>query len=134
LLDDRLTTALAHARRTEEPLAVVCLDVDDFKRVNDTHGHSVGDQLLIAVARRMQDTHCAAQTRSRAEGATSSFLSLSVQMQRKAWPPPGKSGVVYQACSVGGLAVRIGAGIGVANFPRHGRDAHELLKRADSAL
>lgn len=134
-LFDRLKTALARARRSEERLALLYLDLDGFKQVNDCHGHGVGDLLLQAFASRLAQHTRETDTVARMGG--DEFVVLL-----EGDPTEADTAVVVthiltamQApIDLAGLAVAIQPSIGVAYFPDHGADETSLLKRADEAM
>ena len=79
LLLDRVTQALALAKRKHQMVALLCLDIDDFKRVNDTYGHAVGDQLLVEMAARMKSSLRESDTITRLGG--DEFLLLAPEIE-----------------------------------------------------
>ena len=135
LLRDRLGQALAHARRHDAPVAVLCLDLDHFKQVNDTLGHPVGDALLRAVAERLAG--CVREEDTAARLGGDEFAIVQVGMGQ-----PGAAGALarrlVEALSapyeVLGHQVVVGTSVGIAIAPEDGEDPDELLKRADMAL
>jgi diguanylate cyclase (GGDEF)-like protein/PAS domain S-box-containing protein len=136
LLTDRLHQAMAQARRDKATLALLYLDLDRFKPVNDTLGHDVGDALLTDVAGRLTD--CVAResdTVSRVGGDEFVVLLAPMDDERDATLVAGK---ILQALSrpymVQGHTLHISCSIGIALFPGHGTDANALMKNADSAM
>jgi PAS domain S-box-containing protein len=151
---ERLAQALALARRHHRQLGVVCLDVDLFKRINDTLGHGAGNELLVAVARRLSDVVRNADTLSRRDGEPASSRALepgdpvarldgdefsllitelahyhdAAKVARRVLEELRKP---FRA---GGQEVFITASIGVALFPLDGEDADTLLKNAGAAM
>jgi diguanylate cyclase (GGDEF)-like protein len=134
-LREHIATSLKHLGRGKK-LAVLCLDLDKFKDVNDTLGHSVGDSLLCAVSRRLRDIVRDSDLVSRTGGDEFSIVQSGVE------PPAAASaalaGRVVEALSVpfdlGDHHVVIGASVGVAIAPDDGHDVDQLLKNADMAL
>jgi diguanylate cyclase (GGDEF)-like protein len=134
-LRECIAKSLKHLGRGKK-LAVLCLDLDKFKDVNDTLGHSVGDSLLCAVSKRLRDIVRDSDLVSRTGGDEFSIV------QSGAEPPATASaalaGRVVEALSVpfdlGDHHVVIGASVGVAIAPDHGHDVDQLLKNADMAL
>lgn len=135
LLYDRLKTALSMARREHERLSVLYLDLDQFKPVNDTLGHGVGDLLLQEVAGRLQQCVRDSDTVARIGG--DEFVIL---LQRV--PSPGQAAVVaakiHEAMSrpftPDGHTLSVVPSIGIAHYPEDGELAQQLLKHADQAM
>ena len=142
LFHDRLQTAVAQVERTDSALALLFLDLDDFKDVNDTLGHATGDELLKAVAERLKsylrdsDTvgrHTTTLARLGGDEFTILLTNLS--------DPVGAATVadriiedLSQPFTVGDNVIHTGACIGIAVYPSHGGTPEELLKNADLAL
>ncbi len=135
LFDDRLERALARAQRADRLLAVIFLDLDFFKAVNDTYGHAEGDELLAQVGRRLQDSVRGGDTVARfggdefvvllpeiasADDAAATSLRLSAKLRRP--------------FAVGGRLLNLSASVGWSVFPRDGSDAVALVKAADAAM
>jgi diguanylate cyclase (GGDEF)-like protein/PAS domain S-box-containing protein len=135
LFRDRITVALAHARRTQRMTAVMFLDLDQFKLVNDTLGHTVGDSLLQAVAERLKKCVRAEDTVARMGGDEFTILLSDVADGRAVRTVAGK---VLEAISAPVMVEEhelfATTSIGIALFPDHGTDAEALLKRADRAM
>ncbi len=136
LLSDRLAQAVAQARRDRGTLALMFLDLDQFKPVNDTLGHDVGDLLLKEVALRLQA--CVpreSDTVSRLGG--DEFVILLAQMD-KAADAVVVAGKILAALqrpfAIGSHEIGISASLGIAVYPQHGEDVNRLLKNADTAM
>jgi diguanylate cyclase (GGDEF)-like protein len=135
LLSDRMSMALIHARRNQSAMAVLYLDLDGFKNINDTLGHGVGDLLLQEVAARLLDTVREEDTVVRM-GGDEFIIAL--------WHVTGidyAAGVAKRAVQalsqpyeIEGNIVRITASAGVSIYPEHGEDADTLIESADLAL
>jgi diguanylate cyclase (GGDEF)-like protein/PAS domain S-box-containing protein len=135
LFSDHVARTLAAAKRAEQPRAVLVMDLDGFKRVNDTHGHEGGDTLLRQIGERLLATLRETDTIARLGGdefailpAGSTDLPAAAAM---AWK-------IQQMCEQGFVVnqelVRISPSIGIALFPDHGVTTTELLHRADLAM
>jgi diguanylate cyclase (GGDEF)-like protein len=135
LLMDRLSLAIAHARRNQSAMAVLFLDLDGFKQINDTLGHDAGDTLLSMVADRLVAAVREEDTVARM-GGDEFVIGL--------WESGHADGVarlaskVIQAVSqpyrIQGHDVRITASVGVGIYPLHGEEVETLMKSADLAL
>ncbi|MCG2584755.1 MASE3 domain-containing protein [Massilia sp. TS11] len=135
LLSDRLRIALARAQRAQRPVAVVYLDLDGFKAVNDQHGHAVGDALLVVLAQRMQAALRAGDTLSRVGG--DEFVAVLADLDKPEACEPIISRLLQAASEpahIEGQRLQISASIGVTLFPLDGGDADQLLRHADQAM
>jgi diguanylate cyclase (GGDEF)-like protein/PAS domain S-box-containing protein len=136
LFNDRLQHAIVQCRRDRTRLALMSLDLDKFKPVNDAYGHQVGDLLLQEAARRMQGCMRAADTVGRIGGDEFVVLLPSIATEQDALVVAEK----LRDALAGGFALagypplHISASIGIAIHPDHGDDAIELLKNADDAM
>ncbi len=136
LLRDRLAQAILFAERQNRCATVAFIDLDNFKVINDTLGHSVGDELLKAVANRMVDCVRASDTVVRLGG--DEFVILFFD-QAKGFDETSETlrriqAAVAAPVLVDGHALRVTASVGVAAFPDDGKDADELLANADAAM
>jgi diguanylate cyclase (GGDEF)-like protein/PAS domain S-box-containing protein len=135
LFRDRLTIALAHAKRSQTPLTVMFLDLDRFKYVNDTLGHSLGDELLRAVAARLRTVLREGDTISRMGGDEFTILLGDVTSAGDAAKIAQKLlDTVAHPLRVEGHELYVTTSIGIAMFPEDGDTAEALLKNADSAM
>lgn len=135
LLRDRLHTALARARREQSQVALLFLDLDKFKQVNDNLGHAAGDQLLQGVAQRIQLCLREADTVARFAGDefvvlledfhSADHASVVAEKIRQSLNQP------FELC---GQNQTILPSIGIALYPQHGQDAQQLLQHADNAM
>jgi diguanylate cyclase (GGDEF)-like protein/PAS domain S-box-containing protein len=135
LLRDRLEQTLIQARRTEHRVAVLFLDLDRFKLVNDTFGHEAGDSLLQAVASRLKLCVREGDTVSRPGG--DEFLIVLAHLKH----PAGAERVAQkirnaltEPVQVGGHEFHVAASIGISIFPDDAEDTRTLLKQADIAM
>ncbi|MBG0789123.1 MAG: diguanylate cyclase [Desulfovibrionaceae bacterium] len=132
---DRLDHALAVAKRYEKILAVLFIDLDEFKRINDTFGHPAGDGLLREVAERLQARTRASDTLARIGGDEFGLLLTDV---------PGRDGavavtkglldVLKKPFAIKGEEVTVSATIGISFYPDDGLDPVTLISRADAAM
>ena len=135
LFRDRLTVALAHARRMHQPLGVLFLDLDRFKYVNDTLGHSVGDELLKAVAARLKSAVREEDSIARMGGDEFTVLVGDLNHADDVVKVAQKLlETVAQPIHVDGRDLFITTSIGIAMFPTDGETAEMLLKNADHAM
>jgi diguanylate cyclase (GGDEF)-like protein/PAS domain S-box-containing protein len=135
LFRDRLTIALAHARRQQTALAVMFLDLDRFKDVNDTLGHSLGDELLRAVAGILQRAVRDGDTIARMGGDEFTILLDDIGSAEDAAKTAQKLLDALRApVPVGGHELFVTASIGIALYPEDGDSAELLLKNADTAM
>jgi diguanylate cyclase (GGDEF)-like protein len=135
LFDDRLQQALASARRAQVLIAVLFIDLDGFKAVNDSHGHQTGDLLLTAVAQRIQGCVREADTAGRIGGDEFVMLLNAIGGEPDALHVAEKvRAVLEQPFDLEGRVVTISASIGVALFPQHGDSERALALSADTAM
>lgn len=135
LLRDRLEHALAQAKRHSSSLSVLFIDLDDFKKVNDSHGHEVGDKVLRAIAERLQSAVRAEDTLGRQGGDEFLYLALNVGKEIHAENVAKKiRNTIAATCEIEGIPFTIKASIGIAIYPQDGRTPEELLKSADKAM
>ncbi len=135
LLGDRIAQAIHHAQRYKGSMAVMAVDLDRFKQVNDTLGHAVGDVLLKRVAQRLRDLVRKSDTVARMGGDEFVLILKEVPSQEVVTAVATKiRDALAQAFDIEGHSVEVGGSIGVALFPRDGTDAHTLLKCADVAM
>lgn len=135
LLADRLRQAMSHSQRRDEQLAVVYLDLDGFKAVNDTHGHGVGDELLIAIAQRMKTALREGDTLARIGG--DEFVAVLVGLDGPQDCEPILSRLLQAASGpteIGDLFLSVSASIGVTLYPQDTGDAEQLMRHADQAM
>ncbi len=138
LLSDRMEQAILRAQRQGALLAVMLIDLDGFKRVNDTLGHEAGDQLLIEVARRIRAALRDADTVARQGGDEFVVLLENLSEVNAASAVAEKLvaslGRANELPGFAGESVFVGASIGIACYPRDGLDAATLLSSADAAM
>ncbi len=135
LLADRLHQAMRRADRSAEQLALVFIDLDNFKYINDTLGHAAGDQLLVEVARRLSRSVRSSDTVARQGGDEFVLLlndlpgvpALISQLERLVE-------VIGRPLALQGRTLQVGASLGVALYPQDGADADTLIKHADVAM
>ena len=137
LLKDRLSQALRSAARAGEPLALLLLDLDRFKEINDTLGHHVGDLLLVHFAERLQDCIRESDTIARLGGDEFAILLPAASDVERAWSVvaahrAARSQQPFEVAD--GLRLEVGVSIGIALFPEHADDQARLLQCADVAM
>ncbi|MCR4298702.1 MAG: CHASE domain-containing protein [Gallionella sp.] len=140
LMTDRIRQALAKAKRDKSRLALMFVDLDKFKPVNDELGHDIGDLLLKEVARRLQDCMRESDTAARTGG--DEFLVLlptidaeNIEAEQDAMLVAEKiCHAISQPYELAGHRLDISCSIGVAVYPEHGSDEEQLLKHADMAM
>ena len=135
LLADRLKQAMARSHRNGRSLAVLYLDLDGFKTVNDQHGHDTGDQLLVNIAHRLKEVLREGDTLARIGG--DEFIVVMADLDQ----PSDYEAVLTRLLNVAAEPValnqnllRVSASIGATVFPQDGVDADQLLRHADQAM
>ncbi|OGU14068.1 MAG: diguanylate cyclase response regulator [Geobacteraceae bacterium GWC2_53_11] len=135
LLADRMTMALVHARRNRSAMAVLYLDLDGFKQVNDTLGHGVGDALLKMVAERLVAVVREEDTVARLGGDEFLIALWHVSGAKYATTVAMRAiESISHPYSIEGKTVNITTSAGISIYPDHGEDTEALLKSADAAL
>jgi diguanylate cyclase (GGDEF)-like protein/PAS domain S-box-containing protein len=134
LLNDRMTYAIAMAARKQEPLAVLALDIDKFKNVNDTFGHSIGDELLIEFAKRMKSLAREDDTVARIGGDEFIMVLPGADANRAAHVAQQLLESLSSHYRSGQLELVVTPSIGIAMYPSDGSDVDALLKCADTAM
>jgi diguanylate cyclase (GGDEF)-like protein/PAS domain S-box-containing protein len=135
LFHDRLEQAIEQARRRNSGVAVMYVDLDRFKVVNDTLGHTVGDRLLQVVARRLRDVLRADDTIARLGGDEFAVIVPEVSRAEDAGSVGRKLiGALREPITVDGHELHVTASAGISLFPSDGTDVETLLKHADAAL
>src|SRR5580700_5392135 len=135
LLNDRITQAIALARRQKKTIAVIFLDLDRFKYINDSLGHATGDQLIQSVAKRLLACVRASDTISRQGGDEFAILLSEI-----ATPEDAAKCATHillslsEPHSIGGQDLRIVGSIGISVYPEDGEDAETLIRNADTAM
>ncbi len=135
LLSERMSQALARARRGNSILAVCCFDLDGFKPVNDVYGHKAGDQMLIEISQRLQRSLREVDTLARVGG--DEFVLLLTELSSADECLPILERVLHsvsEPVSLDGREVSVSASIGVTLFPTDNSDPDTLLRHADMAM
>ena len=135
LLHDRVSQSLALARRDMKRVAVLYLDLDGFKYINDSLGHALGDQLLQSIAKRLVDCVRGTDTVSRQGGDEFVILLSDVRHPEDAAVMANRMlHVVAAAHSIAERALHVTTSIGISVYPEDGQDAETLIKNADTAM
>jgi diguanylate cyclase (GGDEF)-like protein/PAS domain S-box-containing protein len=135
LLADRLSQSIVQCHRSEQLLAVLFLDLDGFKAVNDFHGHNVGDELLIALSVRMQEALREGDTLARIGG--DEFVAVLTGLTKVEDCEPILERLLLAASepiTVSDVVLNISASIGVTLYPKDNVDADLLMRHADQAM
>ncbi len=135
LFHDRLQHAMAEADRTGVPIALLYIDLDRFKSVNDLLGHATGDDVLVQVAARMHEATRRVDTVARLGGDEFAVVQPRCQTPQAAAILAARlTHLIQQPIPVGMHPVSIGASIGIAMYPQDGSSPEDLLQNADLAL
>ena len=136
LLADRLRQDMRRVRRNDEFLALAYIDLDGFKAINDTHGHEVGDRLLVEIARRMRAALRDVDTVARLGG--DEFAAIFTDLAAASASEPlieRLLGAIAAPVVIDGLGLQVSGSIGVSYFPQQGDlEAEQLLRQADHAM
>lgn len=139
LFADRVEHGLAQARRHGWKLAVMFVDLDNFKKINDAYGHDTGDVILKTIAQRLRQATRADDTVCRHGGDEFLYLLMEIQDESDIKAIARKIQAAIEApCEVdagcGVTHLQVGSSIGIAMFPQHGNTTESLIKRADMAM
>ena len=135
LFSDRLSTALAVCKRNQTQLAILFVDLDNLKTINDVNGHTAGDAVLIEVSKRMQECLRESDTVARLGGDEFTVLLPDVGSEENALNVAEKIRAALMApIVVDDEILKTSASIGVAVFPLHGLNATDLMNNADIAM
>jgi len=135
LFNDRLTQAIAMVHRHGKKLALLYLDIDRFKHVNDSSGHATGDRLLQSIAARLRGCVRGSDTVSRQGGDEFVILLSEVAHAQDAAVAAEKMlGALSEPHHIDELELHVSASIGIVTYPEDGAGAEDLLKNADTAM
>lgn len=134
LLEDRLQQAIHTSTRDSKPFALLVMDLDRFKEVNDSLGHQYGDQLLQQVAMRLQTTLRKSDTVARLGGDEFAVLLIGAEGEHAIQTARVLANALAVEFQLQGRVLEMHASIGIALFPEHGVDDVTLLRRADVAM
>ena len=135
LLADRLSQAMAQSQRQNRSLTVAFMDLDGFKAINDTYGHNLGDELLIAVSQRMKAALREGDTLARIGG--DEFIAVMVNLEKIEDSKPVLKRLLKAAAdpfTVGDVVMQVSASIGATFYPDDDVDADLLMRHADQAM
>jgi two-component system cell cycle response regulator len=135
LLEDRIATTLQHARRNHHKAAIMYLDLDGFKDINDTYGHAYGDEILKMVAQRLVASSRKEDTVARIGGDEFMIVLSDLAGMSDAHGPAGKLvDVVAEPFFINDLTLRLSTSIGISIFPDDAQTVETLISIADYAL
>jgi diguanylate cyclase (GGDEF)-like protein/PAS domain S-box-containing protein len=135
LLTDRLQQAMVNNDRHKTMLAVVYLDLDGFKAVNDNYDHKIGDELLIAISERMKEALRQGDTLSRIGG--DEFVAVLIDLEHIKACEPILARLLHSAAApilINGIELQVSASVGVTFYPLDNVDADLLIRHADQAM
>jgi diguanylate cyclase (GGDEF)-like protein/PAS domain S-box-containing protein len=135
LLTDRLQQAILNNDRHQNILAVIYLDLDGFKAVNDNYDHKIGDELLIAVSKRMKEALREGDTLSRIGG--DEFVAVLIDLEHSKACEPILTRLLHAAAapiSINGIELQVSSSIGVTFYPQDNVDADQLIRHADQSM
>jgi diguanylate cyclase (GGDEF)-like protein/PAS domain S-box-containing protein len=135
LLNDRLARSIALSRRYGRRLAVLFLDCDRFKHINDTLGHAIGDQVLRSIAKRL--TTCVRESDTVSRHGGDEFLILLSEVDQPEDAEAIAEKIVKSIAEphlIAGHELSLTASVGIALYPEDGQDAQSLIMRADTAM
>lgn len=132
---ERLASLMPQARRTKSEMALLFIDLDGFKVVNDTLGHGAGDQLLQEVGKRLRASIRESDTAARMGGDEFTVILNNLQNSEQTISIAEKIiSTINQPMQLNGSNCKVGASIGIAIYPNHAGNAQDLIRAADSAM
>lgn len=134
LLHDRLSQQIAYAQRNDESVALLLLDLNGFKVINDTLGHQVGDQVLKEVASRLGQLLRSSDTIARLGGDEFAIVLAVLNRAQTEEIAEKIARVLAEHMVITGHRLSVGASLGIALYPQHGSNARILVQRADVAM
>jgi len=135
LFTDRLGQSLNRSRRSNRPVAVMFVDLDHFKTINDTLGHTAGDELLLEMSRRLRACIRDDDTVARIGGDEFTIILSDLRLPEDAAAVAQKILETVQIpLSISGMPIEVTASVGIALYPDDGNDPESLLRNADSAM
>jgi len=135
LLNDRFTMALAQAHRNKHRLAIIAIDLDRFKSVNDTLGHQAGDELLKAIAKRLKNLVRSSDTVARMGGDEFLLLMPELHMTGDAIKIIDKIAAAFkEPFIIEGSRLNMSASMGLATYPEDGEDMDALMRKSDASM
>ena len=133
-LEDRAAFTLGLAHRNQTSVALLLFDLDHFKDINDTLGHSIGDALLIEIANRLRGSLRAEDTVSRLGGDGFVFLLYGIYASGATVVAQKLLDNIAKPCRIGGYDLNITGSVGIAMYPNDGSDLETLMRCADAAM
>ncbi len=135
MFDEYVRKSIAQAQRHPQTLAVICLDLDNFKQVNDVLGHALGDQLLQAVSRRLRQSVRSSDMVARLGGDEFMILLVNLNRREDAAVVAAKIvGVLSRPHELSGQEVFMTPSVGISVYPDHGDSSEALIGRAEAAM
>lgn len=134
MLYKKATKLIALSERCNEQVAVLFLDLDQFKKVNDSLGHAAGDELLCSVAKRLQSAVAASDVASRLSGDEFVLVLPKCDQDAATVVVARIHALLEEPIEVAGTSVSINASVGIAVYPADGRDINTLIQHADMAM
>lgn len=135
LFYDRLELAIGNAKRAQDKIAIVFMDLDHFKRINDTLGHDIGDEVLVQVSKRLSKVIRETDTLARIGGDEFVFILTNIPKDEIVHEMINRMiRVVNKPLHVKKQTIRVGCSLGIAFYPEDGTDSDTLYKNADIAM
>jgi diguanylate cyclase (GGDEF)-like protein len=134
LFQDRLKSSILRGQRQGMSFSTILIDLDDFKEVNDSQGHNVGDLLLQEVARRLKSSVRKVDTVARLGGDEFVVILESLDYEQVIQFAEKLVGAISEPFLLAGHEINVGISMGIASYPEHGQDCTTLVNRADVAM
>lgn len=134
LFADRLEHAIAAARRDPAPFSILMIDLDRFKEINDTLGHTIGDRVLREIGPRLTPVLRPGDSVARLGGDEFALLLPSAGMEQAKEVTSRVLDAMREPFALGDMTITVDASVGIVTYPTHGQDAETLVQRADIAM
>ncbi len=135
LFEDRLEQSMRNAKRNNEIMALLFVDLDGFKAINDTHGHAIGDTMLKHAAKRLKRELREVDSVARIGGDEFTVILVDLEVHQDAEKVAGKLvEVMREPFKLDGIPITLSTSIGIAYFPEQAKNGKDLLRKADYAM
>jgi len=134
LLNDRLEQTIKYSARVKGPFSLLMIDLNGFKSINDSHGHHIGDEVLVCVGQRLRQLLRVSDTVARLGGDEFAVLLVNADVTYANQVAQKILFTLKQAITINSNKLYVGASLGICTYPQHGADMQSLVRHADAAM